>query len=51
MNSPDSGRLNDALSANLQAIRSWWGGGLEMFVGAIEGAVAYVIGIGISHIS
>lgn len=37
---------------SLITIRSWWSSGLEMtFVGAIEGAVTYVIGVGIGHIA
>ena len=36
---------------SLITIRSWWSSGLEMTaVGAIEGAVTYVIGIGIGHL-
>jgi VIT1/CCC1 family predicted Fe2+/Mn2+ transporter len=35
---------------SLITIRSWWSSGLEMtFVGAIEGVVTYVIGVGIGH--
>jgi len=37
---------------SLVTIRSWWSSGLEMtFVGAIEGAVTYVIGVGIGHVA
>jgi VIT1/CCC1 family predicted Fe2+/Mn2+ transporter/rubrerythrin len=37
---------------SLITIRSWWSSGLEMtMVGAIEGAVTYVIGVGIGHIA
>jgi VIT1/CCC1 family predicted Fe2+/Mn2+ transporter len=37
---------------SLITIRSWWASGLEMtFVGAVEGAVTYLIGIGIGRIS
>jgi VIT1/CCC1 family predicted Fe2+/Mn2+ transporter/rubrerythrin len=37
---------------SLITIRSWWSSGLEMtFVGALEGAVTYVIGVGIGHIA
>jgi predicted membrane protein (TIGR00267 family) len=32
-------------------VRSWWSSGLEMtLVGAIEGVVTYVIGIGLGHV-
>jgi VIT1/CCC1 family predicted Fe2+/Mn2+ transporter/rubrerythrin len=37
---------------SLITIRSWWSGGLEMtFVGAVEGAVTYLIGIVIGRIA
>jgi len=37
---------------SLITIRSWWSSGLEMtFVGAIEGAVTYVIGLGIGRVA
>jgi VIT1/CCC1 family predicted Fe2+/Mn2+ transporter len=37
---------------SLITIRSWWSSGLEMtFVGALEGIVTYVVGVGIGHIS
>jgi VIT1/CCC1 family predicted Fe2+/Mn2+ transporter/rubrerythrin len=37
---------------SLVTIRSWWSSGLEMtFVGALEGAVTYVIGIGIGRVA
>jgi VIT1/CCC1 family predicted Fe2+/Mn2+ transporter len=37
---------------SLITIRSWWSSGLEMtFVGALEGVVTYVIGVGIGHIA
>jgi VIT1/CCC1 family predicted Fe2+/Mn2+ transporter/bacterioferritin (cytochrome b1) len=37
---------------SLITIRSWWSSGLEMtFVGALEGVVTYVVGVGIGHIS
>ena len=37
---------------SLITIRSWWSSGLEMtFVGALEGAVTYVIGVGIGHVA
>jgi VIT1/CCC1 family predicted Fe2+/Mn2+ transporter len=36
---------------SLITIRSWWSSGLEMtIVGAVEGVVTYVIGIGIGRI-
>ena len=36
---------------SLITVRSWWASGLEMtFVGALEGAATYVIGIGLGHI-
>jgi len=36
---------------SLITIRSWWASGLEMtFVGALEGAVTYVIGVGLGRI-
>ena len=36
---------------SLITIRSWWGSGLEMTaVGAVEGLVTYIIGIGLGHI-
>jgi vacuolar iron transporter family protein len=36
---------------SLITIRSWWSSGLEMtIVGAVEGVVTYVIGIGIGKI-
>ena len=37
---------------SLITIRSWWASGLEMTaVGALEGVVTYVIGIGIGHLA
>jgi VIT1/CCC1 family predicted Fe2+/Mn2+ transporter len=37
---------------SLITIRSWWSSGLEMtLIGALEGAVTYVIGVGIGHIA
>jgi VIT1/CCC1 family predicted Fe2+/Mn2+ transporter/rubrerythrin len=37
---------------SLITIRSWWSSGLEMTaIGALEGAVTYVIGIGIGHVA
>jgi VIT1/CCC1 family predicted Fe2+/Mn2+ transporter len=37
---------------SLITIRSWWSSGLEMtFVGAIEGAVTYVVGLGIGRVA
>jgi VIT1/CCC1 family predicted Fe2+/Mn2+ transporter/rubrerythrin len=37
---------------SLITIRPWWSSGLEMTaVGALEGAVTYVIGVGIGHIA
>jgi VIT1/CCC1 family predicted Fe2+/Mn2+ transporter/rubrerythrin len=37
---------------SLVTIRSWWSSGLEMtLVGAIEGAVTYVIGVGIGQVA
>jgi predicted membrane protein (TIGR00267 family) len=39
-------------SKSLITIRSWWASGLEMTaVGALEGVVTYVIGIGIGHLA
>jgi VIT1/CCC1 family predicted Fe2+/Mn2+ transporter len=39
-------------SKSLITIRSWWTSGLEMTaVGALEGAVTYIIGIGIGHLA
>ena len=36
---------------SLVTIRSWWSSGLEMTViGAVEGVVTYVIGIGLGRI-
>ncbi len=36
---------------SLITIRSWWSSGIEMtFVGALEGAVTYVIGMALGHI-
>jgi vacuolar iron transporter family protein len=36
---------------SLITVRSWWGSGLEMTaVGAVEGLVTYVIGIGLGHL-
>jgi VIT1/CCC1 family predicted Fe2+/Mn2+ transporter len=36
---------------SLITVRSWWSSGLEMtLVGAVEGIVTYVIGIGLGHI-
>ena len=36
---------------SLVTIRSWWASGLEMtWVGALEGAVTYVLGIGLGHL-
>jgi len=38
-------------SKSLITIRSWWSSGLEMTaIGALEGVVTYIIGIGIGHI-
>jgi VIT1/CCC1 family predicted Fe2+/Mn2+ transporter/rubrerythrin len=37
---------------SLITIRSWWSSGFEMTaVGALEGAVTYIIGVGIGHIA
>jgi VIT1/CCC1 family predicted Fe2+/Mn2+ transporter len=37
---------------SLITIRSWWSSGLEMtFVGALEGVVTYVIGVGIGRVA
>jgi VIT1/CCC1 family predicted Fe2+/Mn2+ transporter len=37
---------------SLITVRSWWSSGLEMtLVGAVEGAVTYVIGIGLGRIA
>jgi VIT1/CCC1 family predicted Fe2+/Mn2+ transporter len=37
---------------SLITIRSWWSSGLEMtLVGALEGAVTYVIGVGIGRLA
>ncbi len=37
---------------SLITIRSWWSSGLEMTaIGAVEGAVTYVIGVGIGHLA
>jgi vacuolar iron transporter family protein len=37
---------------SLITIRSWWSSGLEMtLIGALEGVVTYVIGVGIGHIA
>ena len=39
-------------SKSLVTIRSWWASGLEMTaIGAIEGVVTYIIGIGIGHLA
>ena len=36
---------------SLVTVRSWWSSGFEMtFVGAVEGAVTYVIGLGLGHL-
>ncbi len=36
---------------SLVTVRSWWSSGFEMtFVGAVEGAVTYIIGIGLGHL-
>ena len=36
---------------SLITIRSWWSSGLEMtLIGAVEGVVTYVIGIGLGKI-
>jgi VIT1/CCC1 family predicted Fe2+/Mn2+ transporter len=36
---------------SLITIRSWWSSGVEMtFVGALEGAVTYAIGLGLGKI-
>jgi VIT1/CCC1 family predicted Fe2+/Mn2+ transporter len=36
---------------SLVTVRSWWSSGLEMtLVGAVEGVVTYVIGIGLGHL-
>ena len=38
-------------SKSLITIRSWWASGLEMtWVGALEGAVTYAIGIALGHL-
>ena len=47
-------RIATAVGAakSLITIRSWWSSGLEMTaVGALEGAVTYIIGVGIGHIA
>jgi VIT1/CCC1 family predicted Fe2+/Mn2+ transporter/rubrerythrin len=37
---------------SLITVRSWWSSGMEMtLVGAVEGVVTYVIGIGLGHIA
>jgi VIT1/CCC1 family predicted Fe2+/Mn2+ transporter len=37
---------------SLITIRSWWSSGLEMTaIGALEGAVTYIIGIGIGRLA
>jgi len=37
---------------SMLTIRSWWSSGLEMtFVGALEGAVTYLIGMGLGRIA
>jgi vacuolar iron transporter family protein len=37
---------------SLITIRSWWSSGLEMtLIGALEGVVTYIIGVGIGHIA
>jgi VIT1/CCC1 family predicted Fe2+/Mn2+ transporter len=37
---------------SLLTIRSWWASGLEMtLVGAVEGAITYVIGVGLGRIA
>jgi predicted membrane protein (TIGR00267 family) len=39
-------------SKSLITIRSWWSSGLEMTaIGALEGVVTYIIGIGIGHLA
>jgi VIT1/CCC1 family predicted Fe2+/Mn2+ transporter len=39
-------------SKSLITIRSWWASGLEMTaIGALEGAVTYIIGVGIGHLA
>ncbi len=36
---------------SLVTVRSWWSSGLEMtLVGAVEGAITYLIGIGLGHV-
>jgi len=36
---------------SLITIRSWWSSGLEMtLVGAVEGVVTYIIGVGLGRI-
>ncbi|MFI5384882.1 MAG: VIT1/CCC1 transporter family protein [Fimbriimonadales bacterium] len=36
---------------SLVTVRSWWASGLEMtLIGAVEGAVTYLIGIGLGHV-
>ena len=36
---------------SLVTVRSWWSSGFEMtFVGAVEGVVTYVIGLGLGHL-
>ena len=36
---------------SLITVRSWWSSGMEMtLVGAVEGLVTYVIGIGLGHL-
>jgi len=36
---------------SLVTVRSWWSSGLEMtLVGAVEGVVTYLIGIGMGHV-
>jgi VIT1/CCC1 family predicted Fe2+/Mn2+ transporter len=36
---------------SLVTVRSWWGSGWEMtLVGATEGVITYLIGVGLGHI-
>ncbi|HUD22259.1 MAG TPA: hypothetical protein VMQ60_05400 [Acidobacteriaceae bacterium] len=44
--------MSRIISNNLSVYIVWWSSGLEMTaVGALEGAVTYVIGIGIGHLA
>jgi vacuolar iron transporter family protein len=44
-------RIQLTAAKSLVTVSSWWSSGLEMtVVGAVEGVVTYLIGIGLGHV-